>query len=205
MCRQENIIAPRANEELINKDYSIPCRFIQIKLASMLLLSLQAPGTAIHLAEPQGRRKWLITGYCDQPWDSGCTCEASQPRWKSSPGRGEPKGPSTSGWLVESKDGQPTSLKHQHTLQNLSGPEKDAMLKTKTSALYKQILPLKRDLFPALLHQHTARCGCLPCVAMVTTRARGPGAWQHLWAAVWAHTPEGRGAHCFLFIANFIY
>lgn len=70
--------------------------------------------------------------------DTGCTCEASQPRWKSSPGRGGPGGPLTSGSLEGSKGGQPSALKHQHTLLDLNGPGKDAHVKNRDILHYRR-------------------------------------------------------------------
>lgn len=85
-----------------------------------------------------GQRKVVNPGWSWPAVDTGCTCEASQPRWKSSPGRGGPGGPLTSGSLEGSKGGQPSALKHQHTLLDLNGPGKDAHVKNRDILHYRR-------------------------------------------------------------------
>ena len=134
--------------------------------------------------------------------DSGRTCEVSRPRWKSSPGRGEPGGPWTSGSLEGSKGGRPTVSKHQRTLQNLSGPEEDAHVKKDTLHYRKKeiswngIYYHETELISALPHS--------PCCCSTVTRGdrdpqlriSGPGTTSGLYV-VWAHTPAGTGGSCF--------
>ena len=174
----------------------------------MLLPSLPTSRTTTFLAETHERE-------VVNPWqfwlamDSGCTCEASRPRWKSSPGKGEPGGPWTSDSLEGSKGGQPIVSKHQHTLQNLSGPEKDAHVKKdtlhyterkKNSAEMRStdlmLLPWNRAHLcfmpqPLLLQHHDQRWqGPTPQDQRVPLRT----SWLYV---VWTHTPAGTGGSCF--------
>ena len=154
------------------------------------------------------QRKVVNPGWSWPGVDTGCTCEASQPRWKSSPGRGGPGGPLTSGSLEGSKGGQPTALKHQRTLLNLNGPGRDAHVKNKDILHYRRkkefnwngICTYETKLGSALLH--TPWCCSIMTSSDGDPHLRDRQAWQHLWAVVWAHTPVGRGGSCFHLIAT---
>lgn len=173
----------------------------------MLLPSLPTSRTTTFLAEPH-EREVVNPGWFWPAMDSRCTCEASRPRWKSSPGKEEPEGPWTSGSLEGSKGGQPIVSKRQHTLQNLSGPEKDAHVKKDTLhyterkknsvEIDQQISSCyhETELISALWHS--------PCCCSTMTRGdrdlhlrtNGSRITSSLYV-VWTHTPTGTGGSCF--------
>lgn len=127
--------------------------------------------------QPPGRASWAVVnpGWFWPATDSGCTCEASRPHWKSSPGKGEPGGPWTSGSLEGSKGGRPTVSKRQRTLQNLSGPEEDAHVK-KDTLHYTQ--GKKEFSWNGIYYHETELISALPhspcCCSAVTRGDRDP-------------------------------
>ena len=139
--------------------------------------------------QPPGRASWAVVnpGWFWPATDSGCTCEASRPHWKSSPGKGEPGGPWTSGSLEGSKGGRPTVSKRQRTLQNLSGPEEDAHVK-KDTLHYTQgkknldemgSITMKQS--SSLLY-HTAPAAAVPWPEATGIHSSGSAGLGHLWA-----------------------